>query len=77
MSRKWAPLPKLLFRVSALKMPMEVIVSTAHLVIPCRSRVQDCVDLGDALFGSFVGLFVTRIGSADRQLTFRTQTIPL
>jgi len=32
---------------------------------------------GDALFGSFVGLFVTRIGSADRQLTFRTQTIPL
>jgi hypothetical protein len=31
---------------------------------------------GDALFGSFVGLFVTRIGSADRQVAFRTQTIP-
>jgi hypothetical protein len=29
---------------------------------------------GDALFGSFVGLFVTRIGVADRQLAFRTQT---
>jgi hypothetical protein len=28
---------------------------------------------GDALFGSFVGLFVTRIDSADRRLTFRTQ----
>jgi hypothetical protein len=29
---------------------------------------------GDALFGSFVGLFVARIGVADRQLAFRTQT---
>jgi hypothetical protein len=28
---------------------------------------------GDALFGSFVGLFVARIGRADRQLSFRTQ----
>jgi hypothetical protein len=28
---------------------------------------------GDALFGSFVGLFVARIGSADRQISFRTQ----
>ena len=28
---------------------------------------------GDALFGSFVGLFVARIGSADRQIQFRTQ----
>jgi hypothetical protein len=28
---------------------------------------------GDALFGSFVGLFVARIGVADRQLAFRTQ----
>jgi len=28
---------------------------------------------GDALFGSFVGLFVARIGSADRQVAFRTQ----
>jgi hypothetical protein len=32
---------------------------------------------GDALFGSFVGLFVARIGTADRQIGFRTQTIPL
>jgi len=30
---------------------------------------------GDALFGSFVGLFVARIGSADRQLSFRTQLV--
>jgi hypothetical protein len=29
---------------------------------------------GDSLFGSFVGLFVTRIGSADRKLAFRTQS---
>jgi hypothetical protein len=28
---------------------------------------------GDALFGSFVGLFVARIGQADRLLVFRTQ----
>jgi hypothetical protein len=28
---------------------------------------------GDSLFGSFVGLFVTRIESADRRLVFRTQ----
>jgi hypothetical protein len=32
---------------------------------------------GDALFGSFVGLFVARIGSAERQLTFRTQAFGL
>ncbi len=30
---------------------------------------------GDALFGSFVGLFVTRIGTADRQLRLRTQVM--
>jgi hypothetical protein len=30
---------------------------------------------GDALFGSFVGLFVARIGTADRQLSFRTQLV--
>ena len=32
---------------------------------------------GDALFGSFVGLFVARIGRADRQLSFRTQSFSL
>jgi hypothetical protein len=32
---------------------------------------------GDALFGSFVGLFVARIGSADRQIAFRTQPFSL
>jgi hypothetical protein len=30
---------------------------------------------GDALFGSFVGLFVRQIGSADRTLRFRTQSL--
>jgi hypothetical protein len=30
---------------------------------------------GDALFGSFVGLFVRQIGTADRTLRFRTQTV--
>ncbi len=32
------------------------------------------VSPGDSLFGSFVGLFVARIGKADRSLSFRTQT---
>lgn len=31
------------------------------------------IGAGDALFSSFVGLFVTRIGAADRILKFRTQ----
>ncbi|MBX3197041.1 MAG: hypothetical protein KF894_02690 [Labilithrix sp.] len=30
---------------------------------------------GDALFGSFVGLFVRQIGNADRTLRFRTQSL--
>lgn len=30
---------------------------------------------GDALFGSFVGLFAARIGAADRELKFRTQPL--
>jgi hypothetical protein len=30
---------------------------------------------GDALFGSFVGLFVRQIGTADKTLRFRTQAI--
>lgn len=30
---------------------------------------------GDALFGSFVGLFVRQIGTADRTLRFRTQSL--
>jgi len=30
---------------------------------------------GDALFGSFVGLFVRQVGTADRTLRFRTQSI--
>ena len=38
-------------------------------------------DLGpsDALFGSFVGLIIARVGAADRQLAFKTQnyTVPL
>lgn len=31
---------------------------------------------GDALFGSFVGLFVRQIGNADRTLRFRTTSVP-
>jgi hypothetical protein len=30
---------------------------------------------GDALFGSFVGLFVRQMGTSDRTLRFRTQTV--
>lgn len=32
---------------------------------------------GDALFGSFVGLFAVRPGRADRQISFRTQAFSL
>jgi hypothetical protein len=32
---------------------------------------------GDALFGSFVGLFAVRPGRADRQISFRTQSFSL
>jgi hypothetical protein len=32
---------------------------------------------GDALFGSFVGLFAVRPGRADRQISFRTQSFTL
>lgn len=31
---------------------------------------------GDALFGSFVGLFVRQLGNADRTLRFRTTSLP-
>jgi hypothetical protein len=30
---------------------------------------------GDALFGSFVGLFVRQLGASDRTLRFRTQSL--
>lgn len=40
-----------------------------------RSTATGTPAPGDALFGSFVGLFVTRIGSADRELRFRTQLV--
>lgn len=33
------------------------------------------INPGDALFGSFVGLFVRQIGTADRTLRFRTQSL--
>jgi hypothetical protein len=32
------------------------------------------ISAGDALFGSFVGLFVRQLGTSDRTLLFRTQT---
>jgi hypothetical protein len=32
------------------------------------------IGAGDALFGSFAGLFVTRLQSADRELAFQTQS---
>ncbi|AKT37392.1 hypothetical protein [Chondromyces crocatus] len=37
-----------------------------------RPNGANAIGPGDALFGSFVGLFVTRIDSADRRITFRT-----
>ncbi len=38
-----------------------------------RPNGSAAIGPGDSLFGSFVGLFVARIGDADRKLAFRTQ----
>jgi hypothetical protein len=38
------------------------------------TRPTTSIGPGDSLFGSFVGLFVARIGDADRKLAFRTPT---
>lgn len=39
-----------------------------------RPNGSAAIGPGDSLFGSFVGLFVTRVESADRRLAFRTQS---
>ena len=39
-----------------------------------RPSGTSAIGPGDSLFGSFVGLFVTRVGDAERKLSFRTQT---
>ncbi len=39
-----------------------------------RPNGSAAIGPGDSLFGSFVGLFVTRVGDADRRLAFRTQS---
>ena len=38
-----------------------------------RSGHTTSLSSSDSLFGSFVGLFVTRVQSADKRLQFRTQ----
>jgi hypothetical protein len=38
-----------------------------------RPNGSTAIGPGDSLFGSFVGLFVARIGDADRKISFRTQ----
>lgn len=38
-----------------------------------RPNGSTTIGPGDSLFGSFVGLFVARIGDADKKLAFRTQ----
>ncbi|MFT3767803.1 MAG: hypothetical protein QM820_20295 [Minicystis sp.] len=38
-----------------------------------RPNGSNAIGPGDSLFGSFVGLFVARIGDADKKLAFRTQ----
>lgn len=38
-----------------------------------RPSGTNAIGPGDSLFGSFVGLFVARIGDADRKVAFRTQ----
>ncbi len=39
-----------------------------------RPSGSSAIGPGDSLFGSFVGLFVARVGDADKKLAFRTQT---
>lgn len=39
-----------------------------------RPNGTNAIGPSDALFGNFVGLFVTRVGDADKRLTFRTQS---
>ena len=48
-----------------------LLTSSAHPPLALE-LVVECAFA--ALFSSFVGLFVTRIGAADRILKFRTQT---
>jgi hypothetical protein len=38
-----------------------------------RPSGSTAIGPGDSLFGSFVGLFVAKVGDADRKLSFRTQ----
>ncbi len=38
-----------------------------------RPNGSNAIGPGDSLFGSFVGLFVARIGDADKKIAFRTQ----
>jgi hypothetical protein len=38
-----------------------------------RPTGSTAIGPGDSLFGSFVGLFVARVGDADKKLAFRTQ----
>ena len=50
--------------------------TSSHPPAPVSASTQDysyVIGPGDSLFGSFVGLFVARIGDADKKLTFRTQ----
>jgi hypothetical protein len=39
-----------------------------------RPSASSAIGPGDSLFGSFVGLFVTRVGDADKKISFRTPT---
>ena len=39
-----------------------------------RPNGSNAIGPGDSLFGSFVGLFVARVGDADRKLAFRSAT---
>jgi hypothetical protein len=41
-----------------------------------RPAGSTSISPGDAIFGSFVGLFVRQIGTSDRTLVFRTQPFP-
>jgi hypothetical protein len=61
------------FFVAALVEVNPISQETMDRIKRWVTRPNASVSKGDSLFGSFVGLFVTRISDADRKLSFRTQ----
>lgn len=66
----------------SLAVIVEINPVSAQMLAQMRQWVQrpagsTGISPGDALFGSFVGLFVRQIGTSDKTLQFRTQSISI